>query len=224
MTISAIVLAAGNGKRMGADIPKQFLKIDGEYILTKTLRVFQESSVIQDIILVTGEEWVDFCRKEIVEEKGLSKVRDVIAGGRERYDSSYAGILKCPDSDYVFIHDAARPFVTKEILKRTADEVRKHPAVAVGVPSKDTVKIVDEDGFVIDTPNRKNVWNIQTPQAFSYSLIRAAYEIMLKDGMEGMTDDAMVVEASGLDKVRLVMGDYTNIKITTPDDLLHLMK
>ncbi len=224
MTISAIVLAAGNGKRMGADIPKQFLKIDGEYILTKTLRVFQESSVIQDIILVTGEEWVDFCRKEIVEEKGLSKVRDVIAGGRERYDSSYAGILKCPDSDYVFIHDAARPFVTEEILKRTADEVRKHPAVAVGVPSKDTVKIVDEDGFVIDTPNRKNVWNIQTPQAFSYSLIRAAYEIMLKDGMEGMTDDAMVVEASGLAKVRLVMGDYTNIKITTPDDLLHLMK
>ena len=224
MTISAIVLAAGNGKRMGADIPKQFLKIDGEYILTKTLKVFQESSVIQDIILVTGEEWVDFCRKEIVEEKGLSKVRDVIAGGRERYDSSYAGILKCPDSDYVFIHDAARPFVTEEILKRTADEVRKHPAVAVGVPSKDTVKIVDEDGFVIDTPNRKNVWNIQTPQAFSYSLIRAAYEIMLKDGMEGMTDDAMVVEASGLAKVRLVMGDYTNIKITTPDDLLHLMK
>ena len=109
MNISAIVLAAGNGKRMGADIPKQFLKINGEYILTKTLRVFQESSVISDIVLVTGEEWIDFCHDEIVGKEGFSKVRHIITGGKERYDSSYAGILQCPNSDYVFIHDAARP-------------------------------------------------------------------------------------------------------------------
>ena len=197
MNICAIVLAAGNGKRMGADIPKQFLKINGEYILTKTLRVFQESSVISDIVLV----------------------RHIITGGKERYDSSYAGILQCPNSDYVFIHDAARPYITEEILIRTAEEVQKHLAVAVGVPSKDTIKIVDDDGFVTDTPLRKNVWNIQTPQAFSYSLIRAAYEIMLEEGMQGITDDAMVVEASRLARVKLVMGAYTNIKITTPDDL-----
>ena len=96
MNISAIVLAAGNGKRMGADIPKQFLKINGEYILTKTLRVFQDSSVISDIVLVTGEEWIDFCRDEIVGKEGFSKVRHIITGGKERYDSSYAGILQCP--------------------------------------------------------------------------------------------------------------------------------
>ena len=209
MNISAIVLAAGNGKRMGADIPKQFLKINGEYILTKTLRVFQDSSVISDIVLVTGEEWIDFCRDEIVGKEGFSKVRHIITGGKERYDSSYAGILQC----------AARPYITEEILIRTAEEVQKHLAVAVGVPSKDTIKIVDDDGFVTDTPLRKNVWNIQTPQAFSYSLIRAAYEIMLEEGMQGITDDAMVVEASRLSRVKLVMGAYTNIKITTPDDL-----
>lgn len=219
MIISAIVLAAGNGKRMGADIPKQFLEIDGDYILTKTLRVFQQSPEIQDIVLVTGAEWVDFCREEIVEKEGLSKVRHIIVGGKERYDSVYAGLLQCPNADYVFIHDGVRPYVTEEILKRTAEEVQKHPAVAVGVPSKDTIKIVDEKGFVVDTPARKNVWNIQTPQAFSYSLIRAAYEIVRDSDMNGITDDAMVVEASALSKVKLVMGDYTNIKITTPDDL-----
>ena len=144
MNISAIVLAAGNGKRMGADIPKQFLKINGEYILTKTLRVFQDSSVISDIVLVTGEEWIDFCRDEIVGKEGFSKVRHIITGGKERYDSSYAGILQCPNSDYVFIHDAARPYITEEILIRTAEEVQKYLAVAVGVPSKDTIKIVEE--------------------------------------------------------------------------------
>ena len=152
-------------------------------------------------------------------QEGFSKVRHIITGGKERYDSSYAGILECPNSDYVFIHDAARPYITEEILIRTAEEVQKHLAVAVGVPSKDTIKIVDDDGFVTDTPLRKNVWNIQTPQAFSYSLIRAAYEIMLEEGMQGITDDAMVVEASRLARVKLVMGAYTNIKITTPDDL-----
>ena len=224
MIVSAIVLAAGNGKRMGADIPKQFLKIDGEMVLTRTLRVFQESPEIRDIVLVTGEEWVSFCRDEIVDKEGFSKIRHVIAGGKERYDSAYAGILACPNSDYVFIHDGARPFITEEILKRTLEEVVKHPAVAVGVPSKDTVKIVDQDGFVTDTPSRKNVWNIQTPQAFSYSLIRSAYEIVREEGMTDITDDAMVVEASGLSRVRLVMGEYTNIKITTPDDLACMKK
>lgn len=224
MIVSAIVLAAGNGKRMGADIPKQFLKIDGEMVLTRTLRVFQESPEIRDIVLVTGEEWVSFCRDEIVDKEGFSKIRHVISGGKERYDSAYAGILACPNSDYVFIHDGARPFITEEILKRTLEEVVKHPAVAVGVPSKDTVKIVDQDGFVTDTPPRKNVWNIQTPQAFSYSLIRSAYEIVREEGMTDITDDAMVVEASGLSRVRLVMGEYTNIKITTPDDLACMKK
>ncbi|MDO4804348.1 MAG: 2-C-methyl-D-erythritol 4-phosphate cytidylyltransferase, partial [Lachnospiraceae bacterium] len=217
MVTSAIILAAGNGKRMGADIPKQFLAINGEYILTKTLRVFQESPEIQDIVLVTSGEWLDFCREEIVEKEGFSKVRHVITGGSERYDSVYAGLLACPNADFVFIHDGVRPYVSEEVLRRTAEEVLIAHAVAVGVPSKDTIKIVDGNGFVVETPDRRNVWNVQTPQAFAYSLIRAAYEIVREEGMTGITDDAMVVEASKLCKVKLVMGDYANIKITTPD-------
>ena len=220
---SAIILAAGKGQRMGTELPKQFLSMGDDMLLTKTIRVFEESSVIQDIVLVTSEDWIGFCRTEIVERKGFHKVRKIVAGGKERYDSVYQGLLACPNADYVFIHDGARPFVTEEILVRTQEAVEKYEACAVGVPSKDTVKIVDEDGFVESTPPRKNVWNIQTPQAFSYPLIRAAYEVVRDNNMTGITDDAMIVERSRLAKVKLVMGSYYNIKITTPEDMKWLI-
>ena len=131
----------------------------------------------------------------------------------------YAGLLACPEADYVLIHDGARPFVTEDIIKRTVEAVYEYKACAVGVPSKDTVKIVDKDGFISSTPLRKNVWNIQTPQAFEYPLIRAAYEIAKDSEMEHITDDAMVVEGTRLSRVKVIMGAYENIKITTPDDL-----
>ncbi len=220
---SAIILAAGKGQRMGTELPKQFLSMGDDMLLTKTIRVFEESSVIQDIVLVTSEDWIGFCRTEIVDREGFRKVRKIVAGGKERYDSVYQGLLACPNADYVFIHDGARPFVTEEILVRTQEAVEKYEACAVGVPSKDTVKIVDEDGFVESTPPRKNVWNIQTPQAFSYPLIRAAYEVVRDNNMTGITDDAMIVEKSRLAKVKLVMGSYYNIKITTPEDMKWLI-
>ena len=220
---SAIILAAGKGQRMGTELPKQFLSMGDDMLLTKTIRVFEESSVIQDIVLVTSEDWIGFCRPEIVEREGFHKVRKIVAGGKERYDSVYQGLLACPNADYVFIQDGARPFVTEEILVRTQEAVEKYEACAVGVPSKDTVKIVDEDGFVESTPPRKNVWNIQTPQAFSYPLIRAAYEVVWDNNMTGITDDAMIVERSRLAKVKLVMGSYYNIKITTPEDMKWLI-
>ena len=220
---SAIILAAGKGQRMGTELPKQFLSMGDDMLLTKTIRVFEESSVIQDIVLVTSEDWIGFCRTEIVDREGFRKVRKIVAGGKERYDSVYQGLLACPNADYVFIHDGARPFVTEEILVRTQEAVEKYEACAVGVPSKDTVKIVDEDGFVESTPPRKNVWNIQTPQAFSYPLIRAAYEVVRDNNMTGITDDAMIVERSRLAKVKLVMGSYYNIKITTPEDMKWLI-
>ena len=113
--------------------------------------------------------------------------------------------------------------MTEEILVRTQEAVEKYEACAVGVPSKDTVKIVDEDGFVESTPPRENVWNIQTPQAFSYPLIRAAYEVVRDNNMTGITDDAMIIERSRLAKVKLVMGSYYNIKITTPEDMKWLI-
>lgn len=220
---SAIILAAGKGQRMGTELPKQFLSMGDDMLLTKTIRVFEESSVIQDIVLVTSEDWIGFCKTEIVDREGFRKVRKIVAGGKERYDSVYQGLLACPNADYVFIHDGARPFVTEEILVRTQEAVEKYEACAVGVPSKDTVKIVDEDGFVESTPPRENVWNIQTPQAFSYPLIRAAHEVVRDNNMTGITDDAMIVERSRLAKVKLVMGSYYNIKITTPEDMKWLI-
>ena len=220
---SAIILAAGKGQRMGTELPKQFLSMGDDMLLTKTIRVFEESSVIQDIVLVTSEDWIGFCKTEIVDREGFRKVRKIVAGGKERYDSVYQGLLACPNADYVFIHDGARPFVTEEILVRTQEAVEKYEACAVGVPSKDTVKIVDEDGFVESTPPRENVWNIQTPQAFSYPLIRAAYEVVRDNNMTGITDDAMIIEKSRLAKVKLVMGSYYNIKITTPEDMKWLI-
>ena len=220
---SAIILAAGKGQRMGTELPKQFLSMGDDMLLTKTIRVFEESSVIQDIVLVTSEDWIGFCKTEIVDREGFRKVRKIVAGGKERYDSVYQGLLACPNADYVFIHDGARPFVTEEILVRTQEAVEKYEACAVGVPSKDTVKIVDGDGFVESTPPRENVWNIQTPQAFSYPLIRAAHEVVRDNNMTGITDDAMIIERSRLAKVKLVMGSYYNIKITTPEDMKWLI-
>ena len=217
---TAIVLAAGRGTRMGTDIPKQFLEIGGVPMIAVSLKVFEESSVIDEILLVTSRDYMDYCREEIVEKYGFRKVKAVIEGGAERYDSVWNALLACPETDYVFIHDGARPYVTEEILLRAFETVKEYGTAVVGMPSKDTVKIADEEGFVQDTPERSRVWTIQTPQAFSYKLIRRANELLRESGgMRGVTDDAMIVERSGLARVRLVEGSYANIKITTPEDL-----
>ena len=211
---TAIVLAAGQGKRMHSKVQKQFLEIQGYPVLYYSLRCFQESPLIQDIILVTGEESISYCKEEIVQKYGFTKVSAVIPGGKERYDSVYAGLCECRDCEYVLIHDGARPFVTEEILK-----LKETGACVIGMPSKDTVKLSDEEGYVKETPNRKCVWTIQTPQIFSYSLIREAHDSIRQKDMSKITDDAMVVEQETGAKVALAEGSYQNIKITTPEDL-----
>ena len=216
---TAIVLAAGQGKRMHSKVQKQFLEIQGYPVLYYSLRCFQESPLIQDIILVTGEESISYCKEEIVQKYGFTKVSAVIPGGKERYDSVYAGLCECRDCEYVLIHDGARPFVTEEILKRGLQKVKETGACVIGMPSKDTVKVADEADFVSETPDRKRVWTVQTPQIFSYDLIRGAYESIRKKDMTGVTDDAMVVEQETGTKILLVEGSYQNIKITTPEDL-----
>ena len=216
---TAIVLAAGQGKRMHSKIQKQFLEIQGYPVLYYSLRCFQESPIIRDVILVTGEEMISYCKKEIVQKYGLTKVTQVIRGGKERYDSVYAGLLACRDTEYVFIHDGARPFVTGEILERGLDAVKETGACVVGMPSKDTIKISDREGYVRETPDRSYVWNVQTPQIFSYPLILEAHKRIRKKDMSGVTDDAMVVEQETGVRVRLSKGSYQNIKITTPEDL-----
>ena len=216
---TAIVLAAGQGKRMHSKIQKQFLEIGGKPVLYYSLRCFQDSPLIEDIILVTGEESVLYCQKEIVDKYGFTKVTKVIPGGKERYDSVYAGLLCCQDTDYVYIHDGARPFITEEMVQRGYEAVKRTNACVMGMPSKDTVKLADSSGYIKETPDRKIVWNIQTPQIFSYDLIRGAYESIRKKDMTGVTDDAMVVEQETGTKILLVEGSYQNIKITTPEDL-----
>lgn len=216
---TAIVLAAGKGKRMHSKIQKQFLEIGGKPILYYSMECFQKSPLIQDIILVTGEDMISYCQSEIVEKYGFTKVCKVTAGGKERYDSVYAGLLCCQDTDYVYIHDGARPFVTEEMIQRGYEAVKRTNACVMGMPSKDTVKLADPSGYIKETPDRKIVWNIQTPQIFSYDLIRGAYESIRKKDMTGVTDDAMVVEQETGTKILLVEGSYQNIKITTPEDL-----
>ena len=216
---TAIVLAAGQGKRMHSKIQKQFLEIGGKPILYYSMECFQKSPLIQDIILVTGEDMISYCQSEIVEKYGFTKVCKVTAGGKERYDSVYAGLLCCQDTNYVYIHDGARPFVTEEMIQRGYEAVKRTNACVMGMPSKDTVKLADPSGYIKETPDRKIVWNIQTPQIFSYDLIRGAYESIRKKDMSNVTDDAMVVEQETGTKILLVEGSYQNIKITTPEDL-----
>lgn len=225
---AAIVLAAGKGKRMHAEVQKQFLLLDGKPLLYYSLKAFEESPAEQ-IVLVTGAEDVEYCRREIVERFGFSKVQRIVAGGKERYHSVYAGLqaleewaalsASCP---YVLIHDGARPFADGAMIRRVMADAERYDACVAGMPSKDTVKLADGAGFARETPDRSGVWTIQTPQAFSYPLIRSAYDRMMsrEEYQRGVTDDAMVVETMTDRKVKLTEGSYRNIKVTTPEDML----
>ncbi len=216
---AAVVLAAGSGKRMNTKVHKQYLIIQGRPVLYYSLNAFEQSPV-DEIILVVGRGEVEYCRKEIVEKYSFSKVTKIIEGGKERYHSVFEGLKQIKNADYVLIHDGARPFVDMEIIKRTMASVEEYQACVVGMPVKDTIKIADEEQYVKNTPERKNVWMIQTPQAFSYPLIYSAYEEMLQKEDSAITDDAMVLERVKGIKAKLIEGSYRNIKITTPEDLL----
>lgn len=217
--VTAIVLAAGQGKRMGTDVQKQFLELEGYPILYYALDCFERYAPIDDVILVTGEQEISYCRNNIVKMYHFNKVRKIVAGGRERYDSVYEGLKACGAADYVYIHDGARPFVDEAILDRIGQALEQYDACTVGVPSKDTIKIAGADGCIAQTPPRELLWNIQTPQAFAYDLILKAHNAVREKSREGITDDAMIVEREIGCKVKLVEGSYENIKITTPEDL-----
>ena len=225
---TAIVLAAGQGKRMGTKIQKQFLDLKGKPVLWYSLHAFETSEWIDEIILVTGEDLISYCREEIVEKYGFQKVRAVVAGGAERYHSVYRGLQAISDMEQriVFIHDGARPFLTEDMIERVYKETLEHGACVVGMPVKDTIKIADENGFIRETPKRSLVWQIQTPQVFDAELIVPAYrqviereQELLDQGVQ-ITDDAMVVETMLQTPVKLYEGSYNNIKITTPEDLV----
>ena len=216
---TAIVLAAGSGKRMNSKVHKQYLIIQDRPVLYYSLKAFEDSAV-DEIVLVVGKGEEKFCRKEIVDKYGISKVKAIVEGGKERYHSVFEGLKQTSDAAYVLIHDGARPFVNQDIIRRCMQEVQKYQACVVGMPVKDTIKIADEEGYAKQTPDRKNVWMIQTPQTFSYALIYEAYEEMLKTEDTAITDDAMVLERIKGKKSKRIEASYRNINIPTPDDLL----
>ena len=229
---TAVVLAAGSGSRMKSAAAKQFMPLGGKPLICYALQAVEESDIIDDCILVTGAKDIVWVTEEIVEKYHFHKVDTVIAGGEERYASVASAMrlivsedMRVPNRDgYVFVHDGARPFLTEKILRDTYEAVKKYGACVSAVPSKDTVKIADEEGFVTETPDRSRIWNMHTPQVFETKLITGAYAALEKNlrelKQEGVhiTDDAMVVEYFTDHRIKLVEGSYENIKLTTPED------
>lgn len=241
---TAIVLAAGSGKRMKSSTAKQFMLLNEKPLVWYSLQAVEESEIIDDCVLVTGAEDIPYVQKEIVEKYNFRKVKQIVAGGSERYESVYHGLRAIRDlgggpktthteqdkkgertDSYIFIHDGARPFLTEKILRDTYEAVRQYGACVAGMPVKDTIKIADENGFAVQTPNRNLVWAVQTPQVFEAKLITNAYEQLIAQ-LEGLkakgvaiTDDAFVAEYMLGTKVKLVEASYENIKITTPEDI-----
>ena len=253
--VTAILLAAGRGTRMGSGIRKQFMELAGRPVLSWSLNVLALSLIVTEIVLVipagggankSAEEEQEHIRRLFIDplpEAAAAKVRALVPGGAERYNSVYNGLeaIQWP-CDYVFIHDGARPLITEEMLEKLFRAVQEYKAVVAASPSKDTVKITDDSGFVQSTPDRSRVWNIQTPQCFEYELVKSSYEKIIGAASDTapaaafadfagaghqnsqtprkITDDAMVVEYASDTKVRPVDTGYQNIKITTPEDLL----
>lgn len=217
----ALIPAAGMGKRMGASINKQYLQLDGLPIVARTISVFEQSPHIDAIYLVIPEAEIPYCREHVVTACGFRKVVEIVPGGRERQNSVMNGLNAMrphlADDDVVVIHDGVRPLITPELLRESIDVACNNDGALVAVPAKDTIKTV-RDGIVINTPDRESLWQAQTPQSFRFATIYDAHRAAERDAFIG-TDDASLVERCG-GMVRVVRGDYRNIKITTPEDLV----
>jgi 2-C-methyl-D-erythritol 4-phosphate cytidylyltransferase len=215
--IKAIVLSAGKGTRMNMNISKQYIEVLGFPVLYYTLKAFEDADV-DEIIITTGKDDVDYVKNDIVNKYNISKITHVVPGGKERYDSVMEGLNYVEDDDYVLIHDGARPLIKKDTINNIIREVKEKSAVIAAVPVKDTIKIV-ENGVAISTPDRRKLYQIQTPQAFRGEIIKNAYKEMVKIKDTTITDDSMVVEKYSEYRVSVVESDYTNIKITTKEDI-----
>lgn len=217
--VVAIIVAAGRGKRMGMDFNKQFILLNNKPILAYTLEKFEKTESIDEIVLVVGKDEIGFVKENIIDKYSIKKVSKIVAGGKERQDSVYNGLLAVKEHcSIILIHDGARPFIEEELIEKSIDMAIKMGAVVVAVPVKDTIKRVDNDMKVIDTLKRDELWSIQTPQTFQYKLLKKAYDLN-RENKDIVTDDAMMVERLG-GTVNILKGSYKNIKITTPEDLI----
>jgi len=216
--VCAIIAAAGSGSRMGINFNKQFIKVKDKPILYYTLNAFDKNPFVDNIIITAKEDEIDFIKEEIICKYKLSKVSNIIAGGKERQDSVFNALKFLSDFEIVLIHDGARPFVNKEIIENGIKNSIKFGAAACGVRPKDTIKLKGKNGFSSGTLNRDELFSVQTPQCFKYELIFEAHKRAFEQGAK-YTDDTAVIESFGKN-VYLYDGSYENIKITTPEDLI----
>ena len=219
MKTAAIITAAGAGIRMGGDQAKQFMDLDGRPLLAVTLERFERSPGIEGIVLVVPHGKVDDCRAQIVGKYNLTKVVKVVAGGERRQDSVRLG-LEATEGHYPFvlIHDGVRPLVSPDLISRIVEAMGRYRAVIPALAARETIKEADRAGLVVKTHDRRALWLVQTPQAFRYEDILEAHRRALEENWEEMTDDALLVERTGI-PVKIIEGSEENIKITTPRDL-----
>lgn len=216
----AVLLAAGKSKRMGLGFNKTLIEVNGKPLLWYSLRAFEQCELIDDIVLVTQSSNADYVKSDIIDRYGFKKVTRIVAGGNERQFSVYNGLSAIDDADVVVVHDGARPLITVSMMADVISAACEYGSSSVGVPLKDTVKVVDENNIVKYTPDRKDMWIIQTPQAFQFKILKTAHERAMEDGFVA-TDDCALVERIG-GTVKIVDGSYSNIKVTTPEDLVVL--
>lgn len=221
MKFTAIIPASGKGLRMGSNTPKQFMPLDGKPVLYYSLRAF-EMSPVDEVILVTSPESIEFVKNNIVTKYGFKKVSKIVPGGAERYLSVYEGLMAADDADYVLIHDAARPLLDLSLITSCMNAVEKYDACVPFVPVADTIKIRTDNDFAETTPDRSTLCAIQTPQCFKRSLLLDGYRSL--KGNEGdcskITDDASVIELGLHKPVKLIPGNPRNRKLTTPEDFI----
>ncbi len=217
--LRVVIAAGGQGRRMGEAINKQYLLLENRPVLAYALDFFDQLDCVDQIVVVAAANEIELCYRDVIDRYGYRKVGAVVEGGRERQDSVWAGLRSLPrDTDYVAVHDGARPILSRRVLIELLKAAEAWGAAIPGVPSRETVKMVDRDGFVKRTLQRSSVYTIQTPQVFKYSELYAAYEQALEEKFTG-TDDASLFERY-IGMVKVVEGDYANIKITAPNDLI----
>jgi 2-C-methyl-D-erythritol 4-phosphate cytidylyltransferase len=217
--VSVVIVAGGKGKRMGQGVNKQYLKLGEMEVLAVAIEAFNRVDSVDEIIVVTSEQEIEFCSENIIKKYNFEKVKRVVAGGEERQESVYNGLMSCnEESEVVLIHDGARPFVTEKMILDSIEGARRFEACTVAVPVKDTIKRVDESSTILSTLKRSELFSIQTPQAFKFGLILEGHREAIKNNVL-VTDDTALIEAMGKN-VKIVMGSYFNIKLTTQEDLV----
>jgi 2-C-methyl-D-erythritol 4-phosphate cytidylyltransferase len=217
--VAALIVAAGKGRRMGSPRAKAFLTLNGIPILVHAIRPFEASNRIQSLYVVLQREDIQLWQNEILSKFPLKKTKPPVAGGSRRQDSVRSGLEAISeDIDTILIHDGVRPFVDETVLDQLLDTMEEALAAVVAVPAKETLKIVSSTGQVRETLARERIWTTQTPQAFDFHTLIQAHHKALQDDVQA-TDDSTLVERMGI-PVIVVRGSYTNIKVTTPEDLI----